>query len=127
MEMVFGLRLRQYAVALDGISAAIKRTKDYDENFSPSAYTPCRRESRERLEKLHSTITGYCYAMDDLYGLSHGRTETLFFRAYEKGIHRVKPYEAPDSDSGYATFTESRAESDADEEFTKALTGVEEE
>lgn len=80
-------RLRQYAERIDRIMEALKRVEGMPDDYNPSAYTPCRIDSRKQLEDLLGTVAGYCYAVDDILGRIHGTTYKRFSEARGKGLH----------------------------------------
>lgn len=122
MASVFALRLRQYANRLDSILGAIQRTADLDdEEYSPSAYTPSRRQSLIDLEKLKVIIQGYCLAVDDTCGLEHGTTLSKFYCAMKRKVHLTPEYEYPQSDSGYPPDIYYEMEAKADKAFEEAI------
>lgn len=118
--------LHQYATSLDEIYAALKRVENYDDNFSPSRYTPSRNESLETLTKVRYRIEGFCHAIDILTGAdSYGETYNRFNVAYNAGAHRVQPYEDYDQDSGYASAVARSAMTKAADAFRLAVLGIE--
>ena len=121
MKKMFAARLQGYAESMDKIAAAIKRTEDLDEDYSPSAYTPSRNESLKRLEEAGKIIKGYCLAVDDVFERDHGVTEKLFYQAIEQGKHKIEKFEYPDNDSGYAPAIYDEKFMDAVDNFEKAL------
>jgi hypothetical protein len=121
MKRTFAIRLQRYAEKLDKITAAIKRTEDLDEDYSPSAYTPSRNESLEKLEETGKIIKGYCLAVDDVFDRDNGITEKLFYQAIEQGKHKIEKFEYPDNDSGYAPAIYDEKLLETVDNFEKAL------
>ena len=86
-KIALASRLVQYARLIDSIMEALKRVEGMPDNYSPSAFTPCRIDSRNQLEDMLSTVSGYCYAVDDLLGRIHGNTYQRFSAARRNGLH----------------------------------------
>lgn len=125
MDEIF-TSLHQYAISLDEIHEALKRVKNYDDNFIPSRYTPSRNESLDALTKVACRVEGFCHAIDILTGAdSYGETYNRFNVAYSAGAHRVQPYDDFDQDSGYASAVARSAMTKAADAFRLAVLGIE--
>ena len=87
LKEILGLRLREYAITLKHIQAALDRVEKYDDDdYSPSRYTPSRNESRKKLDEFLPTVTGYCLACDDVFDREYGTTESFWYEATKRKI-----------------------------------------
>ena len=122
MQLVFAIRLREYAVDSYKIKHALERVKEYeDDDFSPSQYTPSRNVSRERLHNLILEVKGYCYAVDDILGLEHGATEYRWCEHRDKAAVIAPEDDVEFGDDGRTPHWYKVAVTDAIRRFSEYL------